>query len=291
MSVQQPVPSSSKTESTSYNQWVRSASNKYVVYSDIPYLKANNYEVKLDVFQPAGIKSPVPTLIFFHGGGWVEGSRSTSVLHILPYLEMGMAVVNVDYRLANVSLAPAAVEDCRCALKWVITNAKDYMFDVNRIVLAGRSAGGHLALTTGFLPDSANLDWRCYSDDPVELKAAAIINWFGITDVNDLLEGPNFRTWAASWFGANPQRATLARTLSPLVYVRKGVPPVFTVHGEADPDVPYSQAVRLHRALNEVGVSNQLMTIRGGGHGHFTDGEMVQIFDAIRVFLAHTLPN
>src|SRR5438477_8117682 len=102
-----------------------------------------------------------------------------------PYLEMGWAVVNVEYRLARASLAPAAVEDCRCALRWVIKNAKDYNFDINRIVVTGHSAGGHLALTTGMLPASAGLDRECHG--PEELKVAAIINWYGITDVNDLL--------------------------------------------------------------------------------------------------------
>ena len=60
--------------------------------------------------------------------------------------------------------APAAVEDCRCALRWVYRNAEQYNFDLEKIVVAGSSAGGHLALTTGMLPESAGLDrqwpWR-----------------------------------------------------------------------------------------------------------------------------------
>ena len=62
---------------------------------------------------------------------------------------MGFSVVNVGYRLAAQSLAPAAVADCRCGLDWVIRNAQQYNFDVEKIVISGFSAGGHLAMTTG----------------------------------------------------------------------------------------------------------------------------------------------
>ena len=73
------------------------------------------------------------------------------MLEAVPFLEKGWAVVNVEYRLAGISLAPAAVEDCRCALRWVIEHAKEYKFDPHRTVLMGHSAGGHLSLITGML--------------------------------------------------------------------------------------------------------------------------------------------
>ena len=63
----------------------------------------------------------------------------------MPWFEMGWNVVNVEHRLARVSLAPAAVEDCLCSLRWVAANAARYNFDVNRLVVTGGSAGGHLA--------------------------------------------------------------------------------------------------------------------------------------------------
>ena len=62
-----------------------------------------------------------------------------------------MNVVNVEYRLASVSLAPAAVEDCRCALHWVYDHAPEYGFDISKLVVEGHSAGGHLSLMTGML--------------------------------------------------------------------------------------------------------------------------------------------
>ena len=266
--------------------WSIDLGSQYRVIPNITYSVANNFECKLDVYATRNPAVPVPTLIFIHGGGWVVGNKESSILSFLPYLEMGFAVVNVEYRLAKVSLAPAAVEDCRLALRWVFLNAKTYGFDTTKVVVTGGSAGGHLALTTGMLTAAAGFDnvpdWDTFSGQP---KVAAIINWFGITDVNDLFAGPNMQRYALSWFGSLPNRDELAKRLSPIQYVRKGLPPIFTVHGDNDQLVSYTHAVRLHEALNKAGVPNEFITIPGGRHGGFTREEMHRIFTGIRAFL------
>ncbi|MGE0887082.1 MAG: alpha/beta hydrolase fold domain-containing protein [Blastocatellales bacterium] len=259
------------------------ATLRYRVVPNITYLTANNYEARLDVYQPAEATGTTPVLVYIHGGGWVGGTKESSIMSILPYLEMGWAVVNVEYRLARVSLAPAAVEDCRCALRWVIRNAKNYQFDIDKIVVTGHSAGGHLSLTTGMLPDSAGLDRECFGNEV--LKVAAIINWYGITDVNDLLEGANQKGYAVQWLSSLPDREAIAKRVSPLTYVRSGLPPILTIHGDADPTVPYSHATRLKEALDKAGVPNQLLTIPGGKHGRFSKEESLKIYATIRAFL------
>ncbi len=177
-------------------RWTSTVHMDYRITPNITYLKANNVELKLDVYAPRNVEEPVPTLIYFHGGGWTGHVKEENVLRLLPYLEMGWAAVNVEYRLANISPAPAAVEDCLCALRWVIQNADRYGFDTNKLVVSGHSAGGHLALTTGMLPASAGLDRQCPGNE--ELNVAAIVNWYGITDVGDLLEGENLKFYAVS---------------------------------------------------------------------------------------------
>jgi acetyl esterase/lipase len=264
--------------------WAAHLSNQYRVVPNLTYLTANNYEAKLDVYAPRPAAAPTPTLIYIHGGGWVGGTKESAMLSIMPYLEMGWAVVNVEYRLGRVSLAPAAVEDCRCALRWVIAHAKEYNFDPARLVLTGHSAGGHLSLTTGMLPASAGLERQCPGNE--ELKVAAIVNWFGITDVVDLLDGPNMKTYAVAWLASMTNREEIARRVSPLTYIRAGLPPILTIHGDADPTVPYQHAVRLHEALGKAGVPNQLVTIPGGKHGGFSREETLRAFTAIQKFLA-----
>jgi acetyl esterase/lipase len=196
---------------------------------------------------------------------------------------MGFAVVNVSYRLARVSEAPAAVEDCRCALKWVVNNAKEYGLDPNRIVVMGYSAGGHLALTTGMLTGAAGFDRQCAGG--LEPKAAAIVNWYGIADVVDLLEGANSRTYAVGWLGSRPDRADVARRVSPMTYVRKDLPPILTIHGDADPVVPYKHGTGLHAALQKAGATSEFVTIPGGKHGNFPPADQLKAIDAVRGFL------
>jgi len=265
-------------------------SNRFRIVSNVTYVTANNWEAKLDVYVPREVTAPNPTVIYIHGGGWVGGAKETSWLQLVPYLEAGWSVVNVEYRLARVSLAPAAVEDCRCALRWVIRNAKQYNFDTSKLVVTGHSAGGHLSLTTGMLPSSAGLDRECPGSE--DLKVAAIVNWFGITDVVDLLDGSNMKEYAVAWLSSMPNREEIARRVSPLAYVRNGLPPIITIHGDADPVVPYSHAVRLQEALNKAGIPNQLVTIPGGKHGGFSREETARAFTAIREFLSkHGLPG
>ena len=263
--------------------WASHLSNTYRVVPNVTYGTANNRENKVDLYLPRGADGPTPVLLYIHGGGWVGGSKEGNVLRLLPWLEMGWAVVNIQYRLGQVSLAPAAVEDCLCALRWVIRNAENYNIDPARIVVTGNSAGGHLALTTGMIPASAGLDRQCPGSQ--ELSVAAIINWYGITDVGDLLDGPNMKTYAVGWMGSLPNRDEVAERVSPLTYVRSGLPPILTIHGDADPTVPYQHAVRLREALDGAGVANQLHTVPGGRHGSFNREQTVAIFETIHEFL------
>jgi len=262
--------------------WSATVQNEYRVVPNITYLTANNWNAMLDVYAPVA-PGPHPTILHIHGGGWTGGSKESVALRLLPYVEMGFAVVNVTYRLARVSEAPAAVEDCRCALRWVVEHAKEYGFDPNRIVSMGYSAGGHLALTTGMLPASAGLDRQCPGADPI--KVAAIVNWYGITDVGDLLDGANQRAYAVTWLGSRPDRNEIAKRVSPLTYVGRDLPPILTIHGDADPTVPYQQAVRLNAALQQAGASSELVTIPAGKHGGFPPAQQLRAMDAVRAFL------
>jgi acetyl esterase/lipase len=294
-----PYLASAQTEN--FTRFVEVASG-YRLAPNITYLRAGGRDLMLDVYQPRGVSAPNPTLIYYHGGGWTNGSKEGSALTFLPYLEMGWTVVNVAYRLADVAHAPAAVEDCRCALRWVYRNAEQYGFDVSKIVVTGNSAGGHLALATGFLPETAGLDrqcpgnrnraWSTGTTSTDELKVAAVVNWYGITDVLDLARRPPgiSGSFTEAWLGSGSDRDAVAKRVSPMTYIRRDLPPVISIHGDADPIVPYDQGTRLHEALDAAGVPNELVTVPGGGHGGFTIEENIRIYRAIRNFLsAHDL--
>ena len=263
--------------------WATDIGSRYWVQPDVVYGSANNTPLKLDIWYQHADKTPRPTLVYFHGGGWIFGAKAYSILHFLPFLEKGWRVVDVEYRMASNSLAPAAVEDTRCALRWVFRNAKQWNFDTSKIVLTGHSAGGHLALITAMLPEKTPLDNACYGDE--KLNVAAVVNWYGITDVNDVIQGANTKNYAMMWMGSQANAAEIARSVSPLTYVRPGLPPILTIHGDKDDVVPYSHATRLHEALQKAGVKNQLLTIKNGGHGMFPQSDFVTAYDTIWKFL------
>lgn len=264
----------------------------YTVVPNVVYTTASNYPCRLDAYVRNGTTSPVAIVI--HGGGWVAGTKEDRTLECVPFIAMGFSVVNVEYRMARVAFAPAAVEDCRLALEWVFRNAARYHFDTSRVIVTGGSAGGHLALMTGLLESGdgfdASKEWEASIPN---LHVAAIINWFGITDVNELLSGPNRQDYAVSWLGTVPDRERVAKEVSPLTYVRKSSPPVFTVHGDRDQLVPYEQAVRLKKVLDAAGVDNELITVPGGKHGGFSHVEYVHCFAEMKSFLLkhHILPR
>ena len=263
--------------------WASTVQNDFRVISDITYRQANGVELKIDVYQSRNDEGPAPTFIYYHGGGWVGGNKEANVLRLLPYLEQGWAAVNVQYRLGNVSLAPAAVEDSLCALRWVVRNAEQYGFDPEKLVVSGNSAGGHLALTTGMIPSEAGLDRQCLGSETPDV--AAIVNWYGITDVGDLLSGVNEKSYAVRWLGSQSNIHEIADRVSPLKYIRAALPPIITIHGDAAPIVPYTHAVQLHRGLDQAEIVNQLLTVPNGLHGGFPADEMLRIYSSIFSFL------
>jgi acetyl esterase/lipase len=278
--------------------WTAHLSGEYGITPNVVYQTADGVDLKLDIYAPRGLTTPNKVLIYYHGGGWAGGGREYTVLRLMPWLEMGFTVVNVTYRGSRMSPAPAAVEDCRCALLWVVSNAARYQFDPERIVLTGDSAGSHLALMSGLLTPAAGFDRACAHLSSRDSRAgaagprvAAIVNWYGATDLADLLEGPNAQPFTIAWLGSRPDRDALAVRLSPLTHARPGAPPVLTIHGDADRVVPVGHASRLHAELSKHGVANRLITVPGGGHGDFTREQNEKNYAAIREFVSKQLPR
>lgn len=237
----------------------------YEVRRDVPYVRAGGWEGRLDLYLPREAKRPVPVLLYLHGGGWMDGSKELASLEALRYADMGFAVANVAYRLTRQAGAPAAVEDVLCALRWVGDHAAALRLDTSRIVLAGTSAGGHLALLAAMAPAGA-FQGPC---GPAALpRVRAVVNWYGPADLTDLVMYPPASGFTRSWLGAAADSVAAVRRLSPIAHVERGGPAVLTVHGSADSLVPARESVALHRALDRAGIPNRLLLLPGAGHGY-----------------------
>jgi acetyl esterase/lipase len=243
----------------------------YQIEANIRY--AHYGETLLDILQPRhpAMKDRIGVLVI-HGGGWIAGSKEEALPFCVPFVEQDFVVADVEYRLAGAAPAPAALQDVLAAAKWFHDHASDYRVDTKRIIAVGDSAGGELALMAAMLP--AENEFGSVT------KIAAVIDFYGVADVRALLEGPSKRDFTVQWVGTGLDAGDLAKKLSPLTYVRKDVPPVLAIHGDADQVVPYGQSEQLVAALKQAGVKAELITVAGAGHG-FSNQRAAEIWPRV----------
>ena len=255
----------------------------YTSQIDVVYTQGPGWQQKMDLYLAPKERGPVPVVINIHGGGWNHGTKESQT-GFKSFFKAGFAVANIEYRLTPQAKAPAAVEDARCALIYIIKNAKELNVDVNKIVIMGGSAGAHLALMAGLLANDHRFDGNCAGVENIHV--AAIIDKYGITDVNDWAYGPHITSKSATaWLGDKAKDEAFMKAVSPMSYVSKNNPPVFIVHGDADPVVPYEESVELHKKLAEAGVKTVFMTVPGGKHGGFPADQNSEVNKAIMKFL------
>ena len=229
---------------------------------DIPY--GPHLENRLDILQRrwSAHSTDRPAVIIFHGGGWTAGSREDMLVRVCHrYLEHGFVVANVEYRKGAIA---AAVEDAVLALQWFSRHTADYGASRNRIVVTGESAGAHLALMAAFQSGE---------------RIAAIVNFYGVTDLVPLAGRPQIRAVLPP---GDPE--TAAKALSPVNHIRRGLPPVFSIHGTEDEVVPIGQTTQLTRGIMQIGEEAFERYIAGGGHG-FSKGQQETAYAAIFEFL------
>jgi acetyl esterase/lipase len=236
---------------------------------------------------------PTPVVIQLHGGGWIRGDRPSGYGTFRAFLATGMSVVTVQYRNAKDAPAPAAIQDVRCAMAWVKANAAKYNFDPYRVVTYGESAGGHLALMAAYAPPSFNP--RGCGDQP---KVVAVLDFLGPTNLAEGLTEHGSSDFTHQWIGMDvpsppypatpvpdgskpsvnwplPDEKTLARAreMSPMTYIRPGLPATFIVYGDSDHTVDPTPDTQLMKALDAAGVPNGVDVVVGRGHGGFSKEE------------------
>jgi len=251
------------------------------VIRDIEYGTVGAIPLLLDIYVPeTPIATPMPAVIWIHGGGWFGGDKSkdsilgldrTNRIELLA--EHGFFGVSINYRLSDVALFPAAVEDCKCAVRWLRTNAEKYNVDPNRIGIWGSSAGGHLAMMVGLVDEMVGFEgnggWAEFSS-----RVQAVCSYYGASDLIILYRGRQ------ADFGPVPDRAGFVRFLgghleecwetyevaSPIQYVTSDAPPLLLVHGELDRISPPLQSQLMYEAYQELGLEATLVEVKDAGH-------------------------
>lgn len=236
--------------------------------ADVTFAVTEGQPQRLDIAWPKH-EGPHPVVVLIHGGGWSGGDKSAyhSAMRLLA--GQGYAAASVDYRLAAAprNVFPAAVEDVRCAVRWLRAHADTYQMDSSRVAAMGSSAGAHLAAMLGTAADVEDLDGAC----PARHVSPAVSAVVAIAGPHDIRTAgaldPSQRGMVENFLGAtpeaDPERALLA---SPAVHASAGDPPFLLIHGTADDVVPIQQSRSMRDTLRAAGVPATLVELPGVGH-------------------------
>jgi acetyl esterase/lipase len=266
------LPSSSPPSSSSGTD-DSSPFGSAIVKKDIPYVANPHPRQTLDLYLPKdNAQGPATLVVWIHGGAWMLSNKDWNNVKYL--VKHGYALASVDYRLSGDATFPAQIKDCNTALNFLLASAASYGIDPKRFVVGGASAGGQLALLLGLARNE-----RAFGADP-SVKPFAILDFFGPTDLTSIIDevgqghGREVQEDVVPRLLGGPliDHLELARQASPLSYVGRENSPVLILHGDQDDLVPYAQSQSLHSLLDQAGVKNQLITVKGAGH----DGPMFE---------------
>ena len=248
--------------------------------NNITYATRGATPLKLDLVAPKE-GGPYPAIVLLHGGAWCVGDRSDlsrpgkdksgarTPAVIEQFATRGYVVASVSYRLAPKSKFPAQLADVRTAIRFLRANAKTYNVDPDQVAVGGFSAGAHLALLAGLADKSPEFDGPDFPDQSNRVRC--VLSYFGPTDLSLYaasagLEDAYMVPLLGKECRTDPE---VYRRASPIQHVSRDDPPVMMVHGTADVIVPIIHSERLLDKLHDNGVTAELVTMKGEGHGEW----------------------
>ncbi|HXS79459.1 MAG TPA: alpha/beta hydrolase, partial [Gammaproteobacteria bacterium] len=208
-------------------------------------------------------------IIHLFGGGFFAGNKNAGyIINDAKALgNRGYTSVSANYRLQTQSLWPAQIHDVKAAIRWTRANAAKIGVDADKIVVAGYSAGGMLALMAAGTNDKPEFEGTVGTPG-VSSKVNACIGVYPLASAQI----------ARGLFGeggATPEAITAA---SPTTYIGPNFAPTIFIHGEADTTVPVSSSIDFFTKLKAANVPTALTVIQGAAHA-FDNGAL----DAVEV--------
>jgi acetyl esterase/lipase len=240
--------------------------------------------LEMDVAFPSRGRGPLPALVFIHGGGWVTGDRKNITPYLMTAARAGYVAVAISYRLAPKHPYPAALQDAKCAVRFLRANADKYKIDPEHIGALGFSAGGNLACMLGSTGDK---EFAVSGDNAKESdRVQAVASFYGIADLAEWhqscgrKEVTGYMAWGVSialksYLETSDLEKDKGRCAdaSPIGRVGKDTPPTFLAHGTKDTLVPVAQSQSYAKKLKEGGAEVTLVEVPGEGHNFVGEAE------------------
>ena len=233
-----------------------------------PYAEYDGRKLRLDVFRPRQRTGPLPAVVCIHGGGWRNGDRGSQTAVAQTLAANGYVAVTITYRLRDEAIFPAAIQDCKAAVRWLRANAKRLGVDPQRIGATGLSAGGHLAAllaTSGGVPelegDGGNADFSSTIQACVACGAQSDLESERIAELSRKPQDPFYQGFLGGTFDDVPSQYALA---SPRHHLDERDPPLAFATGEKDDSSTHADAIR--GDLKAKGIPTGLLVIPDAPH-------------------------
>ena len=255
----------------------------------VEYAVAGGEHLQLDLARPKIGDGPFPAVVCIHGGGFRAGKRESYDKLCTTLAQQGYVAITVTYRLAPAFPFPAAVHDCKAAVRWLRANAAKYHVDPARIGVTGGSAGGHLAQFLGVTAGVKEFEGDAGNADRSS-RVACVVNFYGPSDfTRSYGKSVDAAEVLPLFLGGDVEHALQNHIRSsPLNWVTPDAVPTLCVHGTDDKYVAYEQAVWLTDRLKACGVEVELLTLEGAGHG-FKGADADKAQTALLAFFAKHL--
>lgn len=236
---------------------------------DVVYGEVGDRTLLLDLYFPKENTKP-HLVVWIHGGAWHSGSKASPPLS---FIRSGYALASVDYRLSTEAKFPAAIHDIKASIRYLRANAEKYGYRADKIVIAGSSAGGHLAALVGVTNNDNTLEGNVGKFIDTSSSVQAIIDYYGPTNFTTILKqstphgvgvrGPAMALLLGNTVDNVPE---LAKQASPALQVDANDPPLLIFHGDQDIQVPINQSHELEGAYKRNKLVVRLEVVHGGGH-------------------------
>ena len=277
---------------------------------EIIYGRKDGLALTMLQLKPKG-KSNGKAIVRVIAGSWFSSYRNAeySIRPSNMYLEKGYTCFLVIVGSQPRYPIPSQIDDIKRAVRFIRYNASKYSIDPNKLGIEGSSAGGHLSLAVATADEKINSN----AADPIDRVSARVqavavlfpptdlLNWGGtginfvnmpsILYTNKIYGALDFKKLDESTMALMPisdtaLRNKMAKEISPIYAVSTDDPPTFIIHGTADLTVPIQQSISFIAKLKEVGVPNQFITKKGGGHNaNDMQPEMQQFVDWFELYL------
>lgn len=234
------------------------SSDKLGTMETVVYCSPDGQDLEADVYYPTAVESsdePFLAVLFFHGGGWTSGDKTTNAFTatINELNKRGLVAISFNYRLSPEFPWPAMLEDARCGVEFFRTSAEQFNIDPDHMGAYGNSSGGHLVASLATMEN----------DDEMDDVQAVVLN---SAPVNLTAEFSGLSTTMLENIFVETDYSRMTEE-SPLLQVSSDDPPFLILHGVEDEVVPVNQAQDFYDALIKVGVEAELYIVEGAGHG------------------------